>query len=434
MLARMSAAAVYGIEAIPVSVEVDVTPGTPNRHDGRPARRDRARKPRPRQGGDPQLGVSVSVRARHRQPRDRRTCARSARRSICRLRLGVLAASGVLPHREHTRFTIVGGLSLDGRVPPMRGLLPIAVSARHTTSALVFPAANLQEAGHRRGPAALSCLIASRGGTGHHGAESATRAAGSSAATVEAVTPNEDLGDVRGQLVGRRALEIAAAGAHHLLFSGPPGAGKTMLARRLPGLLPPLVVRRGAHRHDDPFGRRPAAARRRSASHAAVSRAASHLFGRRAGRRRQHSSARRAEPGARRRALSGRAAGVQPPGARDAATAARTGRRAHRPRGALRHRSRRRHARRRDEPLSLRLRDGSHAHVPLLAAARSSAISGGCRARSATASISRWKCRRSHGARCADDLPAESTSEVRRAHRRARDWRNMRARAGSMHT
>ena len=71
-----------------------------------------------------------------------------------------------------------------------------------------------------------------------------------------------DLADVRGQPVGRFALEVAAAGGHHLLLIGPPGAGKTMLASRLPGLLPPLERPRRPRDHADPLRRRPAASRR----------------------------------------------------------------------------------------------------------------------------------------------------------------------------
>jgi magnesium chelatase family protein len=152
--------------------------------------------------------------------------------------LGILAASGVLPHREESRFTIVGGVSLDGSVPPMRGLLPIAVAARATTGALMFPSANVHEA------SIVSPLdlfpVTSLMDAARVLVSPKPEAAPPIAAAPLSPGPPEDLADVRGQLLGRRALEVAAAGAHHLLFSGPPGAGKTMLARRMPGILPPL--------------------------------------------------------------------------------------------------------------------------------------------------------------------------------------------------
>ncbi|HEX7777630.1 MAG TPA: magnesium chelatase domain-containing protein, partial [Vicinamibacterales bacterium] len=146
MLARISAAAVFGIDAIPVAVEVDVTPGLPVvTMVGLPdttvrESRDRVRTAIRNSGFPfPSGRVTVSL-----TPADVRKVGAAFDLPIA---LGMLAASGVLPHRENRHFTIVGGLSLDGRIPPMRGLLPIAVSARKQSSALVFPAHNLQEAG-----------------------------------------------------------------------------------------------------------------------------------------------------------------------------------------------------------------------------------------------------------------------------------------------
>ena len=167
----------------------------------------------------------------------------------------------------------------------------------------------------------------------------------------------DDLADVRGQSIGRRALEIAAAGAHHLLFSGPPGAGKTMLASAVAGSAAAAHLRRGADGHDDSFGRRHAASRAPGSDDAAsVSRAASHVLGSRIDWRRLGAAAGRTESGAPRRAVPRRAAGVQPARARNACAsrssrASSTSRAPHGrspfPRG---------HARRRDESVPVRLR------------------------------------------------------------------------------
>src|SRR5262245_41221922 len=147
MLARLHAAAVVGIDAIPVSVEVDVSHGLPGvTMVGLPdttvrESRDRVRTAIRNSGLPfPPGRVTVSL-----APADIRKVGAAFDLPIA---LGILAASGLLPQRDGRHMTIVGGLSLDGGIPPMHGVLPIAVSARKSSRpALVFPAGNLAEAG-----------------------------------------------------------------------------------------------------------------------------------------------------------------------------------------------------------------------------------------------------------------------------------------------
>lgn len=233
-------AAVFGVDTVPISVEVDVSPGLPGlTMVGLPdatvrESRDRVRTAIRNAGfAFPPDRVTVSL-----APADVRKVGAAFDLPIA---LGILAASGVLPRRDERRFAIVGGVSLDGAVPAMRGLLPIAAASRHTPGALIFPAANLREA----------AIVDSLHLFPVDSLMAAARVLLSEQPVPASVVTNsgppaaepaggDDLSEVRGQLAGRRAIEIAAAGAHHLLLSGPPGAGKTMLARRLPGILPPL--------------------------------------------------------------------------------------------------------------------------------------------------------------------------------------------------
>jgi magnesium chelatase family protein len=154
--------------------------------------------------------------------------------------LAVLAAMDVLPAEEISRYAALGELSLDGRINPVSGILPAAIAAQIRGLGLVCPESQGPEAGwagdidvlaapdllslinHFRGTQVLSPPPEGMLGGGYK---------------------TLDLADVRGMESARRVLEIAAAGSHNLLLIGPPGGGKSMLAARLPGLLPDLLPR-----------------------------------------------------------------------------------------------------------------------------------------------------------------------------------------------
>ncbi|HSP37630.1 MAG TPA: YifB family Mg chelatase-like AAA ATPase [Frankiaceae bacterium] len=152
----------------------------------------------------------------------------------------VLAAAGVVPREALADRVLLGELALDGRMRPLPGVLPAVLTARRAgITRVVVPAAHVAEASLVPGMTidavdSLTGLVALLRG------EDPGVTAPPPAPPVE-VDRSLDLCDVAGQPRGRLAVEVAAAGGHHLFFEGPPGAGKTMLAERLPGLLPPLT-------------------------------------------------------------------------------------------------------------------------------------------------------------------------------------------------
>jgi magnesium chelatase family protein len=244
VLACVRTAAVFGIEACSVQVEVDVSFGLPGfLMVGLPdtsvrESRDRVRSAIRNSGFEfPPHRITVNL-----APADIRKAGSAFDLPIA---LGVLAAAGLVKRRDIGDIMLLGELSLDGGIQAARGVLPIAAAARRDRyRGLLLPHLNSGEAAVVEGLELYPVRSLSEAVSALNDPV-AFRAASGPVAPVPAAAPAGaagDFADVHGQAMARRALEIAAAGGHNALMVGPPGAGKTMMARRLATILPALTL------------------------------------------------------------------------------------------------------------------------------------------------------------------------------------------------